>query len=77
MRLLKHGFGGKGEKMDIERIIQSIEGRGHNLYREDAERVDRLAWEVGALRSKLRELANDILTKQVDETAKREHEGNQ
>jgi hypothetical protein len=63
--------------MNIERIIGSIEARGHNLYREDSEAADRLAWEVGALRSKLRELANDILTKQVDEKAKREHEGNQ
>ena len=60
MRLLKHGFGGKGEKMDIERIIESIEGRGHNLYRDDSEAADRLAWEVGALRSKLRELWQQI-----------------
>lgn len=63
--------------MDIDRVIESIEQRSHNLYREDSEVADRLAWEVGALRSKLRELANDILAKQVDETVKREHEGNQ
>ena len=46
--------------MDIERIIESIEGRGHNLYRDDSEAADRLAWEVGALRSKLRELWQQI-----------------
>ena len=46
--------------MDIERIIESIEGRGHNLYRDDGEAADRLAWEVGALRSKLRELWQQI-----------------
>ena len=60
--------------MDIDRVIQSIEERSHVLYREDAERADRLAWEVGALRSKLREVASDIYAKRVAETAKQRHE---
>jgi len=46
--------------MNIDRVIQSIEERSHVLYREDAERADRLAWEVGALRSKLREVAKRL-----------------
>ena len=56
--------------MDIDRVIQSIEERSHVLYREEAERADRLAWEVGALRSKLREVASDIYDKRVDEIRK-------
>lgn len=56
--------------MDIDRVIQSIEERSHVLYREDSERADRLAWEVGALRSKLREVASDLYDKRADETRK-------
>ena len=69
-RLLKFGFYEQGVTMDIDRVIQSIEERSHVLYREEAERADRLAWEVGALRSKLREVASDIYDKRVDEIRK-------
>lgn len=72
-QLLKFGLGQQGETMnidDIERVIQSIEERSHVLYREDAERADRLAWEVGALRSKLREVGSDLYDKRVAETRK-------
>lgn len=60
--------------MDIDRVIESIEQRSHNLYREEADRADRLAWHVGALESKLREVASDIYAKCVSETAKQRYE---
>lgn len=46
--------------MNIDRVIESIEQRSHNLYREEADRADRLAWHVGALESKLREIAKRL-----------------
>lgn len=48
----------KGYKViDTESILRSINETSHVLYRDQAEQADRLAWEVGALSAKIREMA--------------------
>jgi hypothetical protein len=49
----------KGNQMhiDTDYILKSINDTSHILYRTPAEQADRLAWEVGALSSKIREMA--------------------
>ena len=49
----------KGNQMhiDTDYILKSINDTSHILYRNPAEQADRLAWEVGALSSKIREMA--------------------
>lgn len=43
--------------IDTDYILKSINDTSHVLYRTPAEQADRLAWEVGALSSKIREMA--------------------
>jgi hypothetical protein len=43
--------------IDTDYILKSINDTSHVLYRNPAEQADRLAWEVGALSSKIREMA--------------------
>lgn len=40
-----------------EHIIRSIDEAAHQHYRDSSEAVDRLAWHVGALNAKIRELS--------------------
>jgi hypothetical protein len=49
----------RGNQMhiDTDYILKSINDTSHVLYRNPAEQADRLAWEVGALSSKIREMA--------------------
>jgi hypothetical protein len=49
----------KGNQMhiDTDYILKSINDTSHVLYRNPSEQADRLAWEVGALSSKIREMA--------------------
>ena len=49
----------KGNQMhiDTDYILKSINDTSHILYCNPAEQADRLAWEVGALSSKIREMA--------------------
>ena len=45
-------------KIDPEFIIKSIDDAAHQHYREGlADQADRLAWQVGALAAKIRELS--------------------
>ena len=44
-------------QINADNIINAIEHSAHTLYREgEADRTDRLAYQVGALQSKIREL---------------------
>lgn len=43
--------------IDPETIINSIDKSAHTHYREGSDAADRLAWQVGALSSKIRELS--------------------
>lgn len=43
--------------IDPEYIINSIDKSAHIHYREGTDAADRLAWQVGALSAKIRELS--------------------
>jgi hypothetical protein len=53
--------------IDTNLILKSITDTSHILYRSEAEQASRLAWEVGALSSKIREMAA-LLQYHADQT---------